>query len=721
MTAVAPDSESSSDFVDVQLDQEPVPSSMAPPPGDGASALAVPGQQRFGWRSQVSLVAEDGAASASIGMPRLRQISIQSASSPNLGALATAARRGHDGVCADRLHQRLSQAAAEPGLPPPRRLAEGRYRSRFELANKSPLRPLLLSNEPRAPHGVQYDSSVKAGVSLTVLDSSGNIMVVRSPNPLQNEFETFPMRRATSDRHASAPPVPPASQRRASLSAPHSSRDAQVISAPVSPTQRVHHEHDAAGAPRGTAPATVQEKGTAAPATTEGGAAAQGAPVPPAPSPPSAAADVPPPSQPDTTAAPASGSLTRMQHLPPKPRREEAKHLSDFSAMMRASKAAEKKRVVSRSTELRQRQEAEDQARAVWNRDIMPCWTRAREDAALRRLWWNGIPQALRPRLWPRACGNQLMLSHDLFPRALGAVSSLRQQGQMPAALYEAIRDDTANTLPSLRLFDEQSGPLWHDLMDVLCAFTYVRADEASQRESQPHVDLDALHQQYTLYVPGTAHLAATLLMTLTPSTTLLVLLNLVATKPWLAALYKLERIGESSATLERVQGYERVLSALVAERLPDIYANLHKTGIRPHEYVRPWIQTLLVPWLDIDTVVHLWDIMYVIVLTQPPRGRRRHPLPYRPRAHRVSRGPPLRTRARRAAVRAAGPQRRRAARVASRDTAAAGHAAAPRPHLRAVPGVGASAAGAAPRAGRVVERPDAPAPARPRTASVVS
>ena len=73
-----------------------------------------------------------------------------------------------------------------------------------------------------------------------------------------------------------------------------------------------------------------------------------------------------------------ASNLTRMPHLPPKPKEEEAKHLADFFKMMRESKLAEKKRVVSRRSELLKRQEEEERAQVIWEHEILPCWTRAK-------------------------------------------------------------------------------------------------------------------------------------------------------------------------------------------------------------------------------------------------------------------------------------------------------------------------------------------------------
>lgn len=583
MQSLGSDNEAEASFVNVNLDDRQLPRTEM-------DALATPiSNLRMGWMSQMSLHNHLNLPSHG-SLSNIQNKTIASSSTPNLALPKRNQENVHQTHFLDSSTSKEKNYSLKRGV-------KGKYRSRTEApGSSSRLRPLLLvKGDPAPPRGVVYDTNMVPGVSMTVQDSSGELVSVRSPNKIDSS-EYFPSKfsfRGT-DSPISKQEFTSGNDADDSTNATNSDTSLEMESvSPIKLSQTIRTKSSMLPSETPTrnttqmhfnqnlSPLNVPKKG--------------------------------------------SSNLTRMPHLPPKPRKEEAKHLADFERMMHESKLTEKRRVVSRRSELRKRQEDEENARLVWEREIMPCWTRAREDEKLWNLWWEGIPQVLRARLWPRACGNDLMLSHKLFPRALESAQSAIASGTFPGVLLEAIKKDIAETLPSLRLFDEHTGPLYQDLMDVLLAFVYVRADEASQREQLEYTDVTLTHSKYTLYVPGAANLAAILVMNLTTTQSLILLLNLIVKKSWLKAIYGLQfKSGTkdpSSQTLPiELQGYERVFNALLAERMPNIYANLHKAGVLPAEYVRDWVRTLFVPWVEIDTVARLWDIMYVDNFTNKAR-----------------------------------------------------------------------------------------------------
>ena len=573
-------------FVNVSLDD-------ASDAVHAASSRAMPvGRSSLGWKSQFSLH-NANAPSPQDSLHKIRNRSLASSSTPNL------LRQSSPGDDVSLNPGSEPQPAAESSYlhTTPKRVVEGRYRSRLEKSGSSRLRPLLLAEkDPKPPRGVVYDSNMVPGVSITVQDSNGELLAVRSPskagcsgmriNQDQKKSPDLSVQKQVSNKNS---PKDGLSSNDTSLndgslsSAPCYSEDQNetILSSKLTDAPAAIMEHGVGKETRLDSTVRSESESSRGPSFTK------------------------------------ASNLTRMPHLPPKPKEEEAKHLADFFKMMRESKLAEKKRVVSRRSELLKRQEEEERAQVVWEHEILPCWTRAKEEKIYRDLWWDGIPQVLRARLWPRACGNDLMLSHNLFDRASKAVQQCLAANVFPSALIKIIKRDIACTLPSLRLFDEKSGPLWQDLFDVLLAFVFVRADEAAQREKMELINIEQLQNTYSLYVPGLANLAALLIMNLPTHQTLIVLLNLIAKKSWLRAIYGLQcRVDSDDHNCNtfaiQLQGYERVFNALLAERMPHIYANLHKASVRPDEYVREWIRTLFVPWVEIDTAAHLWDIMYV-------------------------------------------------------------------------------------------------------------
>lgn len=305
-------------------------------------------------------------------------------------------------------------------------------------------------------------------------------------------------------------------------------------------------------------------------------------------------------------------SRTRMTTLPPKPKQEDVKHLHDFEAMMKLSRELE----IKKQQEVEERRQLKDvelqENMKVWERDILPSWTRARREVKLRKLWWKGIPPSIRGRLWAMACGNNQMLPRNLFSKASLEAQKSRDEGKFPAGDLQALEADIASTLPSLKLFQRETGALHDDLFAVLCAFVVVRMDKAQSRTSlkQEEENNKVGDADVHFYLPGAASLAAMLLTNLTPSETLIALLNLVAERPWLHALYAPSPPPSKNAIADPAAGFERVLDTLLADQMPKVYANMQARGVRPSAYVTRWIKTLFVPYLPFDLVARLWDCM---------------------------------------------------------------------------------------------------------------
>lgn len=647
---------SDSSFVDVSLDKESTPPRNASTADLGSLHASYKRGARW-FRSQVALSEQADQPDTDFynGMesePRRRRHSVpdshntsdgddsQSDVSPAVSFDHGRATPDPEGPAAHRHHGVL-----EPGLSstPVGRKAKGRYRSRME----QPGRPSLLrlaQVEPQLPEqkGVRFDHTMEPGVSMTVEDDNGELYIVRSPKPgLSPLVGTGGSQRSMRDvqlDHAlnRLKQRPNYAQSDTALArAAHGlmiNTDAARNRSSENTTSMdtSSDSFGAASSPGAKRPARIEQAQLpvdSIPSPTE-----QLTPVATSPDTnfdtPKASDKAPPP--PPKDASPSSSdeprrstsgthtNLTRMPHLPPKSRKEEARHLAAFTAMMKESKLTERKRQEERAANEHKSREEEASTRRIWNEEILPCWTRARQEQRYRDIWWQGVPQPLRAPLWARACGNNLMLPHDLFERASKAAQRALDDGMVPDQLRDAVDADMRQTLPSLRLFDHPNAPMWQDLHDVLYAHVYVRADEACQRTHAEAMDMSMLHPNFALYVPGTASLAAMLLINMPAPRAFLAMMNIIASKSWLHTLYQLERgPGENHnvsqcnqpASVE-LQGYERVFNTLMAEQLPSVYANLHKSGVRTSDYLRAWIRTLFVPWLDVDTVARLWDII---------------------------------------------------------------------------------------------------------------
>ncbi|KAJ9479748.1 Rab-GAP TBC domain-containing protein [Pseudozyma hubeiensis] len=360
-------------------------------------------------------------------------------------------------------------------------------------------------------------------------------------------------------------------------------------------------------------------------------------------------------------------SLTRMTTLPAKPKTEEIKHRADFERMMMGAKEAERKKRDEEEERKRQRQDEQREALARWEKEILPSWSRARKDPELERLWWRGAPPSIRGRVWALAIGNPLMLPRNLLEQqerkaAGGGKGSMEEV--IPRRVLDQIDDDVEDALPSLKLFQED-GPLHEDLVRMCRAFVLVRMEQVAELDVAGDANKAASRHQNAspgsrkmelpsgdnedaseepldeyarrgidLYQPGLASLAAVLLISMSINTAFIALLNLLHSKPWLKALYSLlpntlpsddaphatnlapaARKTGSAYTLppkeKAIRGFERVFETLLADSMPKVFANLLAHNVKLHRVVlRDWVCELWARWLDVDTVMRLWDVV---------------------------------------------------------------------------------------------------------------
>lgn len=314
-------------------------------------------------------------------------------------------------------------------------------------------------------------------------------------------------------------------------------------------------------------------------------------------------------------------SRTRQSTLPPKTPKEDQRHLQDFEAMMRSSQALEAKRAKEEAEKQRRREEELAASTKIWEEEILKGdWRVARaKGSRLRAVWWQGAPPSLRGRAWQLAIGNGRMLPRSLCTTTKARVKEMKTKGEWPpsrpdAALedgdvLEALEEDIERTLPSLKLFQKESGVLHDDLKETLECLVLLRADQAEeirqdrQRSATTQQTLPQQHHKPRLYEPGLSLLVATLLLNVSQSETLLCVLNLLYSRPWLRSLYSMNPLESGQAP-----AFERVLNTLLADQQPKVYANLQAKGVDPSSYAREWVKTLFVPLLPFDLVCRLWD-----------------------------------------------------------------------------------------------------------------
>lgn len=125
----------------------------------------------------------------------------------------------------------------------------------------------------------------------------------------------------------------------------------------------------------------------------------------------------------------------------------------------------------------------------------------------------------LSETLWPclQVLSNCFTLTHslnvpriDAYRTCLARAKRALSAGTFPTTPLGMIEQDIRSTLPSLRIFDPDSGPMYSDLKDMLCAWVVSRSDERLG------------------YILGTARIAAMILLNMSAGPGFVVLKNLL-------------------------------------------------------------------------------------------------------------------------------------------------------------------------------------------------
>ncbi|KAJ4485144.1 RabGAP/TBC, partial [Lentinula lateritia] len=278
-------------------------------------------------------------------------------------------------------------------------------------------------------------------------------------------------------------------------------------------------------------------------------------------------------------------SKTRPSFLPPKTRQEDDKHMADWEAMMKQSRAAAEKRRKALQERRLAREKKIDESLHLWEKEIVPDWRVVHKNSKLRKLWWKGIPTKLRASMWERAVGNPLALSKDNFRSCSSRAKRALNSGAFSAATLSKIETDIASTLPSLHIFHRETGPLYPDLKDMLCAWVVARADEGLG------------------YTFGAAKIAAMFLINMPIQQAFIVMRNLLER-------HCLRSFFGGSGAKEDVEAYYRIFETLLADGMPKIYFNFKQHQVSPASYLLDWIVPLFLDHLPFEACARIWDVL---------------------------------------------------------------------------------------------------------------
>ena len=110
----------------------------------------------------------------------------------------------------------------------------------------------------------------------------------------------------------------------------------------------------------------------------------------------------------------------------------------------------------------------------------------------------------------PRAVTPVFTEPLDSYRSCLARAKRALSSGVFPEETLQAIEDDILVTLPALHIFHPESGPLYQDLKDLLCAWVVSRTDEGLG------------------YTSGTSRIAAMILINMSAPQGFVVMRNLL-------------------------------------------------------------------------------------------------------------------------------------------------------------------------------------------------
>ncbi|KAJ3488187.1 hypothetical protein NLI96_g3003 [Meripilus lineatus] len=187
--------------------------------------------------------------------------------------------------------------------------------------------------------------------------------------------------------------------------------------------------------------------------------------------------------------------------------------------------------------------------------------------------------------MWQNAVGNDLALSKDAYKACLSRAKRALSSGTFPTTILGFIDEDIKTTLPSLHLFAPETGPMYEDLKDLLCAWVVARSDEGQG------------------YVTGVAKIGAMLLLNMPAMQAFLVMRNLLE-RHCMRSFYG----GYTSK--DDVQAYYRIFDTLLADGMPKIYFNFKQHQVSPAAYLPDWILSLFLDHLPFEACARLWDVL---------------------------------------------------------------------------------------------------------------
>lgn len=289
-------------------------------------------------------------------------------------------------------------------------------------------------------------------------------------------------------------------------------------------------------------------------------------------------------------------TCTRPTHLPPKSRKEEKKHIKEYEKLVFGSLEAEKKSQKRKSKLMTQKAKHLTNSADTWTNQILPHFATAVKDPRTKTLWWSGLPNRVRGRIWSICIGNALSVTEETFKVALEksnktehglrANSGSDSDDEGPQLLtlesYKLLESSVDTTFIDLKIF-QAGGPLHESLVQVLKAYLYYRQDVMVS------------------YIEGVNYIAGLLLLYLPPVQAFITMVN-VLNRALPLALYT-----RDEPVLNR---FVAIFLTRLSQRLPRLHKHLHEElRLAPLTYLEPMLVSFLAKQAPIDISSRVFDI----------------------------------------------------------------------------------------------------------------
>ncbi|XP_057340163.1 TBC1 domain family member 12-like [Microplitis mediator] len=268
---------------------------------------------------------------------------------------------------------------------------------------------------------------------------------------------------------------------------------------------------------------------------------------------------------------------SRPPNLPAKNSREESLHRKQHDAILDGIKKRELREQEDNNKKRAQQLKDENKLSSnlqYWYQKVIPNFNQLKSTTEVHDLWWQGIPSAVRGRIWCLAIANNLNLTAEIF---VGCVKQFNTTNHIESA---SIKLDITRTFPSLQIF-QKDGPLFESLYNLLAAYCIFK----------PEIG----------YVQGMSFIGAMLILNMDATDAFICLANLFNNNLYHNTAFTLNEI--------KINNYWSIYNELLFRNLPCLHKHFFDINLTPDFYLLDWLFTIYAKAMPLDVTSRIWDI----------------------------------------------------------------------------------------------------------------